>query len=318
MKILHEQFKLAQEAVQSTWKEGVVLGVYFGRVLTAMVTPFKNDLTIDYEQVKKLARHLVQSGSDGLVISGTTGESPTLTKEEKAELFRVVVEEVGGDAVVIAGTGSNDTASTIELTQIAEKVGADGVLLVAPYYNKPSQEGLYHHFKSIAQSTNLPIMLYNIPGRTAVNVLPQTVVRLFEIDNIVAIKEASGNLDQVSELRRLLPDHFAIYSGDDSLTLPILSLGGTGVVSVASHIIGQRIQEMVNAFSLGNITMAAKIHCSIFPVFKGMFITTNPVPVKNSLNMLGWQVGGPRLPLVDATAEEKDAIKKMLSDANLL
>lgn len=295
-----------------------VLGIDFGRVLTAMVTPFKKDLTIDYDQVKKLARHLVQSGSDGLVISGTTGESPTLTKDEKVELFRVVVEEVGGDAVVIAGTGSNDTASSIELTQIAEKVGVDGVMLVVPYYNKPSQEGLYQHFKTIAQSTNLPVILYNVPGRTVANILPQTVVRLSEIENIVAIKEASGNLDQVSELRRLLPDHFAIYSGEDSLTLPILSLGGMGVISVASHIIGQRIQEMVNAFTSGNITMATKIHCSIYPVFKGMFITTNPVPVKTALNMLGWQVGAPRLPLVDATQEERDAIKKMLSDANLL
>jgi 4-hydroxy-tetrahydrodipicolinate synthase len=294
------------------------LGIDFGRVLTAMVTPFNKDFTIDFDQVKKLARHLVQSGSDGLVISGTTGESPTLTKEEKVELFRVVVEEVGGDAVVIAGTGSNDTASSIELTQIAEKVGVDGVMLVGPYYNKPSQEGLYQHFKTIAQSTNLPVVLYNVPGRTMVNILPQTVVRLSEIDNIVAIKEASGDLDQVSELRRLLPDHFVIYSGEDSLTLPILSLGGMGVISVASHIIGQRIQEMVNAFTSGNITMATKIHCSIFSVFKGMFITTNPVPVKTALNMLGWQVGAPRLPLVDATPEEKDAIKKVLSDANLL
>jgi len=295
-----------------------VLGIDFGRVLTAMVTPFKKDLTIDFDQVKKLARHLVQSGSDGLVVSGTTGESPTLTKEEKVELFRVVVEEVGGDAVVIAGTGSNDTAASIELTQIAEKVGADGVLLVAPYYNKPSQEGLYQHFKTIAQSTNLPVMLYNIPGRTAINVLPQTVVRLSAIDNIVAIKEASGSLDQVSELRRSLPDHFAIYSGDDSLTLPILSLGGRGVISVASHIIGQRIQEMVNAYTSGNITMATKIHCSLFPIFKGMFITTNPVPVKTALNMLGWQVGAPRLPLVDASPDEKDVIKKLLFDAKLL
>ncbi len=295
-----------------------VLGIDFGRVLTAMVTPFKKDLTIDFDQVKKLARHLVQSGSDGLVVSGTTGESPTLTKEEKVELFRVVVEEVGGDAVVIAGTGSNDTAASIEMTQAAEKVGADGVMLVGPYYNKPSQEGLYQHFKTIAQSTNLPVLIYNVPGRTAVNILPQTVVRLSAIDNIVAIKEASGSLDQVSELRRSLPDHFAIYSGDDSLTLPILSLGGRGVISVVSHIIGQRIQEMVNAYTSGNITMATKIHCSLFPIFKGMFITTNPVPVKTALNMLGWQVGAPRLPLVDASPDEKDVIKKLLSDAKLL
>lgn len=293
------------------------MAIDFGRVLTAMVTPFKKDLTIDFDQVKKLARHLVQSGSDGLVVAGTTGESPTLTKEEKVELFRVVVEEVGGDAVVIAGTGSNNTSASIELTQAAAKVGVDGVMLVGPYYNKPSQEGLYQHFKTIAQSTNLPVILYNVPGRTAVNLQPQTVVRLSRIDNIVAVKEASGNLDQVSELRRSLPDHFAIYSGDDSLTLPIMALGGKGVISVVSHLVGLRIQEMINAYTSGNVTMAAKIHCSIFPVFKGMFVTTNPVPVKAALNMLGWQVGAPRLPLVEATPEEKENIKKILADAHL-
>lgn len=294
------------------------LGIDFGRVLTAMVTPFNKDMTINFDQVKKLARYLVQSGSDGLVVSGTTGESPTLTKEEKVKLFRVVVEEVGGDAVVIAGTGGNDTSASVELTQAAEKVGVDGVMLVGPYYNKPSQEGLYQHFKTIAGSTNLPVILYNVPGRTSVNILPHTIVRLSAIDNIVAVKEASGNLDQVSELRRSLPDHFAIYSGDDSMTLPILSLGGRGVISVASHIIGQRIQEMINAYTSGNVTMATKIHCSMFPVFKGMFITTNPVPVKAALCMLGWQVGPPRLPLVEASQAEKDDIKKVLSDAKLL
>jgi 4-hydroxy-tetrahydrodipicolinate synthase len=290
----------------------------FGRVLTAMVTPFKSDMTIDYEQVKKLARHLVQSGSDGLVVAGTTGESPTLSKEEKIELFRVVVEEVGGDAVVIAGTGGNNTAASVELTQAAEKVGADGVMLVCPYYNKPSQEGLYQHFKTVAQSTNLPVMLYNVPGRTAVNLLPQTVARLSKIDNIIAVKEASGSLDQVSELRRSLPDHFAIYSGDDSLTLPVLALGGKGVVSVASHIIGPQIQEMINAFNSGNVTMAAKIHGNLLPIFKVLFITSNPVPLKAALNMLGWQVGGPRLPLVEASQSEKEAIKQALAEAKLL
>jgi len=294
------------------------LVIDFGRVLTAMVTPFNKDMSVNFEQVKKLARHLVQSGSDGLVVAGTTGESPALSRDEKVELFRVVVEEVGGDAVVVAGTGSNNTAASVELTQAAEKVGVDAVMLVGPYYNKPSQEGIYQHFKTIATSTNLPVMLYNVPGRTAVNILPQTVSRLAEIENIVAIKEASGSLDQVSELRRLLPDHFAIYSGDDSLTLPIMSLGGKGVVSVASHIVGTKIQEMVNAFTSGNITMATKIHCSLYPVFKGMFVTSNPVPVKAALNMLGWKVGIPRLPLVEASKAEKDAIKKVLSEAQLL
>jgi len=283
-----------------------------------MVTPFNKDQTINFEQAKKLARHLVQYGSDGLVLAGTTGESPTLSKDEKVELFRVVVEEVGGDAIVIAGTGGNNTAACVELTRAAEKVGVDGVLQVSPYYNKPSQEGLYQHFKAIAESTNLPVMLYNIPGRTAVNILPQTVIRLAEIENITAIKEASGSLDQVSELRRALPDHFAIYSGDDSMTLPILSLGGKGVVSVAAHIVGSKIQEMINAFTSGNVTMATKINSSLYPVFKILFITTNPVPVKAAMNMLGWKVGAPRLPMVDVNESEREALKKVLSDAQLL
>ncbi len=290
----------------------------FGRVITAMVTPFKKDQTIDFDQVKKLARHLVQSGSDGLVLAGTTGESPTLGRDEKIELFRVVVEEVGGDAAVIAGTGGNNTTACVELTRAAEKVGVDGVLQVCPYYNKPSQEGLYQHFKTIAASTNLPVMLYNIPGRTAVNLLPQTVKRLAEIENITAVKEASGSLDQVSELRSSLPDHFAIYSGDDSMTLPVMSLGGKGVVSVASHIAGPRLQEMINAFTSGNVTMAAKIHHSLYPVFKVLFITTNPVPVKAALNMMGWKVGSPRLPLTDIGEQEKETLKRILSEAQLL
>lgn len=290
----------------------------FGRVLTAMVTPFNKDLSINYSQARKLARHLVQSGSDGLVVVGTTGESPTLTKDEKVELFRAVVEEVGGDAVVIAGTGDYSTSETVALTRAAQKVGADGVMLVSPYYNKPSQEGLYQHFKAVAESTDLPIILYNIPGRTSVNLLPQTVARLSQVKNIVAIKEASGSMDQVSELRRVLPDSFAIYSGDDSLTLPILALGGKGVISVLSHLAGERIKEMINAYTSGNTTLATDIHLELFPLFKGMFITTNPVPIKAALNLLGWDAGKPRLPLVEATAAEKESIKKLLEDLKIL
>ncbi|HAP93327.1 MAG TPA: 4-hydroxy-tetrahydrodipicolinate synthase [Desulfotomaculum sp.] len=290
----------------------------FGRVLTAMVTPFEKDFSVNFDLAGKLARYLVQSGSDGLVVSGTTGESPTLSSEEKIELFRVIVEEVGGEATVIAGTGSYDTAGSVNLTRAAERVGVDGLLLVAPYYNKPSQEGLYQHYKAVAKSINLPVMLYNIPGRTGVNVSPETVARLAEIDNIVALKEAAGSMDQVSELRRLLPDNFAIYSGDDSLTLPMMALGAKGVVSVAAHVVGPRLKEMVNAFLAGNFTLATQIHQELFPVFKGLFITTNPVPVKAALNLLGWQVGIPRLPLVKATVAEKESIKRMLSEAKLL
>lgn len=290
----------------------------FGRVLTAMITPFNKDMAVDYNVVRKLARHLAQSGSDGLVVCGTTGESPTLAKEEKIDLFRVVVEEVGGQAVVIAGTGGNNTAASIELTQAAEKVGVDGVMLVSPYYNKPSQEGLYQHFKAIATNTNLPVMIYNIPGRTGVNLLPATVARLAEIPNVIAIKEAAGSIDQVSELRRILPDSFAIYSGDDSFTLPMLALGAKGVVSVASHVVGSQIKKMVNAFTTGNTTLATQIHMQLFPIFKGLFITTNPVPVKAAMSLLGWQAGIPRLPLVEATAAEKEALKEMLKELNLL
>ncbi|MBO8137030.1 MAG: 4-hydroxy-tetrahydrodipicolinate synthase [Desulfotomaculum sp.] len=293
--------------------------VDFGRVLTAMVTPFDNDLQVDIPKAKKLARYLVENGSDGLVVCGTTGESPTLNKEEKLKLFEAVVEEVGGEAVVIAGTGSYNTAESISLTQAAEKTGVDGIMLVAPYYNKPSQEGLYQHFKTIASSTKLPIMLYNIPGRTGINVLPDTVVRLAEdTNNIVAIKEAAGSMDQVSELRNRLPENFAIYSGDDSLTLPILALGGKGVVSVASHIIGSRIQEMVEAFAKGNVSVAARLHTELFPIFKGMFITTNPVAVKTALNLKGINVGGVRLPLQNISENDKEKLRTLLLEKNLL
>lgn len=294
------------------------MNIDFGRILTAMVTPFNKDLSVNFDLAGKLARHLVQAGSDGLVIAGTTGESPTLTKEEKVELFRVVVEEVGGRAAVIANTGGNSTSDSIALTRAAQKVGIDGVMLVAPYYNKPSQEGMYAHFKSVAESTDLPIIIYNIPGRTSVNLLPRTVARLAEIGNIAAIKESSGNMDQISELRLSLPDNFAIYSGDDSLTLPILTLGGKGVISVASHFVGERMQDMINAFASGNVTLAKNIHLELYPFFKGIFITTNPVPVKCALGMAGWQVGAPRLPLVEANEQEKESIRRLMEVMGLL
>ncbi|GBF34190.1 4-hydroxy-tetrahydrodipicolinate synthase [Desulfocucumis palustris] len=290
----------------------------FGRVLTAMITPFTRDLAVDYSVARKLARHLVQSGSDGLVVCGTTGESPTLTRDEKLELFKIVVDEVGGEATVIAGTGSNSTIPSIELTQAAEKVGVDGVMLVCPYYNKPSQEGLYQHFSAIAKSTNLPVMLYNIPGRTGVNLLPATMARLAELNNIVALKEAAGSVDQVSELRRILPDEFSIYSGDDSMTLSFMALGAKGIVSVVSHVVGPQMKQMVDAFTSGNTTLAKQLHLQLYPIFKGMFINSNPSPVKAAMNMLGWQVGPPRLPLVEATAEEKEFIRGLLAEKNLI
>ncbi|MCL0063106.1 4-hydroxy-tetrahydrodipicolinate synthase [Peptococcaceae bacterium] len=295
------------------------MSVDLGRVLTAVVTPFDNDFNINIAQIKKLVRYLVENGSDGFVVCGTTGESAVLTKEEKIALFRAVVEEVGGQVSVIANTGSYNTADSIDLTRAAEQVGVDGIMLVAPYYNKPSQEGLYQHFKTIANNTKLPVILYNVPGRTVTNILPSTVARLVkDVPNIVAIKEASGNLDQVSELRCLLPDNFEIYSGDDSLTLPIMALGGKGVISVASHVIGLRIQEMVSAYTKGNISLAMRLHKELFPIFKGMFIDTNPVPVKTALNLLGVNVGGVRLPLTEMDDEKKEKLRTLLFENKVI
>lgn len=274
--------------------------VNFGRVLTAMVTPFKEDGSVNYAVAEKLAAHLVSTGTDSLVVCGTTGESPTLTWDEEYELFQVVQKAVAGKAKIIAGTGSNSTHEAIAATQKAAKLGLDGSLQVVPYYNKPPQEGLYQHFKAIALACpDFPLMLYNIPGRTSQNLTPETVARLAEIPNIVAIKEASGSLDQASEIRRQTPPEFAIYSGDDSLTLPLLAIGATGVVSVAAHLVGKQLQEMIQAFEAGETQKATQIHLQLFPLFKALFKTTNPIPVKAALRLQGWDVGSTRLPLCD-------------------
>jgi 4-hydroxy-tetrahydrodipicolinate synthase len=225
----------------------------FGQVLTAMVTPFDQHGEVDFNAARTLVNYLIDNGSDGLVVSGTTGESPTLTTEEKVELFKLTVETAAGRVPVIAGTGSNNTRASISLTKLAEEAGVDGIMLVAPYYNKPSQEGMFQHFKAIAETTSLPVMLYNIPGRSVVNMSVETVVRLSEISNIVAIKEASGNLDAMAEIISLTSDDFTLYSGDDGLTLPVLAIGGAGVVSVASHIIGNEMQEMITQFKNGRV-----------------------------------------------------------------
>ena len=283
-----------------------------------MVTPFDDNLAVDYGQARVVARHLVDNGSDAIVVAGTTGESPTLTREEKLELFRVVVDEVGSQARVIAGTGSNITADSVALTRDAEKTGVHGVMLVTPYYNKPPQEGLYNHFKTIAGATNLPVMLYNVPGRTGANLLPATVVELAKIDNIVALKEACGSLDQVSEARMLLPEDFLVYSGDDSLTLPMLSLGCCGIVSVVGHVVGRELQEMIKAFLAGDHKQAAAIHLKLFPVFKALFVTTSPIPVKAAMNMIGVNVGGLRPPLVAAGEQEKAVIAGALKAVGVI
>ena len=284
-----------------------------------MITPFTEDGAVDYAIAEKLADHLVNNGSDALVVCGTTGESPTLTWSEEYELFRVVQQAVAGKAKVIAGTGSNSTQEAIEATQKAAKLGVDGSLQVVPYYNKPPQAGMYHHFKAIAESTpDLPMVLYNIPGRTGQNLLPETVIQLSEIANVVAIKEARGNLDQVSQIRRSTPDDFAIYAGDDSLTLPLLAVGGHVVISVASHLVGTKIQSMIQAFLAGNIQSAIQTHLALFPLFKALFVTTNPIPVKAALQIQGWQVGSTRSPLADAPPEVIQNLKSVLAELALL
>jgi len=292
--------------------------VNWGPVVTAMVTPFNENLEVNYDAAQALAELLVQTGSSGLVVSGTTGESPTLTHEEKITLFRKVKEAVGNRAAVLAGTSTYDTAESVRLSQEAERAGVDGLLLVAPYYNRPSQEGLYQHFKTIAHAVDLPVMIYNIPGRTGVNVEPSTLLRLAEITNVVAVKEASGNLNHMSEICAGAPDGFLVYSGDDSLTLPLLAVGGVGVVSVASHVVGRDIRRMCEAFFAGKVQEATKLHHRMLPLFKALFCTTNPVPVKAALNMLGANVGGVRLPLVEANDREREIIRKALRDYGLL
>ncbi|WKA58228.1 4-hydroxy-tetrahydrodipicolinate synthase [Planococcus shenhongbingii] len=285
----------------------------FGQIITAMVTPFDANGEIDFPATKNLVEHLIATGSDGLVVAGTTGESPTLSSEEKVKLFKFVVETTKGRIPVIAGTGSNNTRASISLTQQAEDIGVDGIMLVTPYYNKPSQEGMFQHFEAIAASTRLPVMLYNIPGRSVVNLSVDTVVRLSAIDNIVSIKEASGNLDAAAEIIERTPDSFTLYSGDDSLTLPILAIGGNGIVSVAAHIIGNDMKNMISNFRNGNTQAAAAAHRKLLPVMNALFAAPNPVPVKTALNLSGVQVGGVRLPMIPLNEQETLTLQEVLS-----
>jgi 4-hydroxy-tetrahydrodipicolinate synthase len=284
----------------------------FGQVLTAMVTPFDQNGEVDFNATRILVDYLIDNGTDGIVVAGTTGESPTLSSDEKIALFKVVVDAVKGRVPVIAGTGSNNTRASIGLTKQAEETGVDGIMLVAPYYNKPSQEGMYQHFKAIAESTPLPIMLYNIPGRSGVTMSVETIVRLAQIENIVAVKEASGNLDAMAEIISHAPSDFTLYSGDDGLALPVLAIGGAGVVSVASHVIGNEMQEMINHFKNGQVQEAASAHRRLLPLMKALFTAPNPAPVKAALNINGVSVGGLRLPLLPLTEEEKSALQAVL------
>lgn len=291
----------------------------FGRVVTAMVTPFDETGKVNYAIAEKLADHLVEHGSDALVVCGTTGESPTLSWDEEYQLFQVVKNVVGNRAKILAGTGSNSTTEAIAATTEAAKLGLDGSLQVVPYYNKPPQEGLYAHFQAIAQACpDLPVMLYNIPGRTGQNLLPETVAKLAKIDNIVAIKEASGSIEQSCQIRCLTDADFAIYAGDDLLTLPMLTIGGAGIVSVASHLVGEQIQQIVQSFLSGEVAEAIDIHLKLFPLFKVLFCTTNPIPIKAALKLQGWDVGGLRLPLYEISETQREEVAIVLRALSLI
>jgi 4-hydroxy-tetrahydrodipicolinate synthase len=285
-----------------------------GRLITAMVTPFDDKGDVDYEQAKRLASALLDSGSDGVLVVGTTGESPTLVREEEIRLFADVKSTIGGRGTIIAGTGSNNTAEAIATTKEAERIGVDACLLVVPYYNKPSQEGLYQHFRTIAESTNLPCILYNVPSRTVISLSADTVVRLSQIDNIIGIKEASGNLDQVSRIITDTREGFLVYSGNDNDTLPILALGGYGVISVASHLVGNQMKEMISSAIEGRTGKAAQIHRYLLPLFNAMFVVSNPVPIKYALNHVGFNVGNPRLPLTPLDDKSAAAIEAVLKN----
>ncbi|MFB5661752.1 4-hydroxy-tetrahydrodipicolinate synthase [Alteribacillus sp. HJP-4] len=276
----------------------------YGRISTAMVTPFDQQGEVDYTQVTKLVNHLISNGSDSLVIAGTTGESPTLSKEEKLMLFDHVVKTVNGRVPVIAGTGCNNTRDSVELTKKAEQTGVDAIMLVTPYYSKPSQEGMYRHFKSIAASTRLPVMLYNIPGRSAAGLTPETIIRLSAVENITSVKEASGDLDAMAFIIENTSENFFLYSGDDSLTLPVLSIGGMGIVSVSAHIIGNEMQDMIQAFTSGHPQYAAKRHRELLPIMKSMFAAPSPAPVKAALEIQGIISGDVRLPMIRLNEEE--------------
>lgn len=293
-------------------RKGSEIMVLFGRISTAMVTPFDKNKHIDFAKTTTLINYLIENGTDSIVVSGTTGESPTLSKEEKLALYEHVVTVVDKRVPVIAGTGTYDTYGSVDLTVKATELGVDGIMAVVPYYNKPNQEGLFQHFKAIAESTQLPVMLYNIPGRSAVNMEPETIIRLSKIENITAVKEASGNLNAMTKIIAETDDDFFLYSGDDGFALPVLAIGGAGVVSVSSHIIGREMQQMVAAFISGDYQTAAKLHQFLLPIMTGLFKAPNPVPVKTALQLTGLDVGSVRLPLAPLTEEERNDVAQLL------
>lgn len=276
-----------------------------GRIGTAMVTPFNERGEIDEQRTRILVNALIANGTDTIIVNGTTGESPTVTEEEKMQMLRWTIEEAAGRVKIVAGTGTNNTKESIEQTKAVESLGVDGVMLVTPYYNKPNQAALYAHFEAIAKETSLPILLYNIPGRSVVNMTAETTLQLAsDFQNIQGIKEASGNLEQMAQIIREAPEGFSVYSGDDSLTLPLLAIGGAGIISVSSHVVGSEMKQMIEAFERGDVQTAAKMHQTLLPVFQALFAEPNPVPLKTVLNAKGIEVGEVRLPLVALQNEE--------------
>ena len=280
-----------------------------GRLLTAMVTPFDGEGRVDHEQARSLARALLDSGSDGLVVAGTTGEAPTLSHDEKLKLFAVVREAVGDRGAVLAGTSTNNTAASVELSREAEGTGVDGLLLTAPYYNKPTQEGLYRHFEAIAGATRLPCVLYNIPSRTGVNMTAETTVRLSRVPNIAGVKEASGDLVQIARIVEDAGEGFRVWSGDDAMTLPILAVGGYGVIAVVAHLVGAQMRRMIDDYLAGRTAEAAAVHRRLLPLMQIlMTAASNPAPVKYALNQIGFRVGATRLPLVEPDEAAAESI----------
>lgn len=290
----------------------------FGQVLTAMITPFDDEGNVDYQQAWNLAAYLVENGSDGLVVTGTTGESPTLTSDEKVALYRTVVESVGNRATVVAGTGSNNTSASIELTKRAVDVGCDAVMAVTPYYSKPSQGGLIAHFTAIADASDVPVLLYNVPGRTSRLIEVGTLAEVSQHPKIVAVKDAVMDIDHTAQTRLAVPDDFAIYSGQDSYTLSMMTVGAVGVVSVTSHLVGRQIKRMIEAFSKGDAEEAMRINYGLLPISYACFVEPNPMPVKAAMNRLWGPVGSPRLPLLPATEATVDAIESALGIAQAL
>ena len=290
----------------------------FGRVITAMATPFDKQGALDVDRARALAEYLVANGSDGLVLAGSTGESPTLSFEEKRDLFAAVSDAVGARADIIAGTGTYNTAESIHLSTMAAEQGVDGLLVVTPYYSRPPQTGLLAHFRAVAAATDLPVILYDIPSRTARKIEHETLLKLAEVPNIVGVKDAAGDLAGTARLAAEKPDDFTIWSGDDALTLPMLGLGAQGVVSVASHLVGSRLQALVEAHTKGDVDLATSINRELVPLFDVLFITSNPIPLKAALEMIGQPAGDPRLPLVTATEAERTKVRAVLQQLGLV